>query len=162
MCQVDFNDVASACGGSNTGGNKVLYVSNDADILDVPAPDVGTSKISADLVMVAGKVFRKFTFTKQSCQHTEADNEGRNKNSAIVCRIDKDDAAKRHQFEIMYGGEYTCILIDGNDLPKIAQSCTFKSNFDSGTNETDVNGYEVRFEYTGKAAKVYTGAIPTS
>ncbi|MEL6625429.1 MAG: hypothetical protein AAFP83_17070 [Bacteroidota bacterium] len=162
MCVVDFSEVASKCGGSNTGGNKTLYIANDGDVVDLPTPDAGTSTISSDLTMETGKVFRKFTFTDDTCQHLENDNEGRNKTSSIVCRIDGDDPVKRHQFDEMYGGEYTVILTDGNDLTKIVQRCTFKSNFDSGTTKADLNGYEVRFEYSGRGAFVYTGAIPTT
>jgi hypothetical protein len=158
-CSVDLSVINKVCG-PNIPGNIELYVANEADLDTVPAADSESSIISSDITMVATKYFRRFTFTKKTCNHTETGLLNGQVQGLVEANFDHDDDAKRYQFEQMSGGEYALIVVDGNELPKLIRNAEFRRDFQSGLAGEDVNGYTARFEYEGPAAKIYQGAIP--
>ncbi|WP_289030827.1 hypothetical protein [uncultured Algoriphagus sp.] len=157
MCTVTLTPVAKVCG-NNSPGNKTLWVINNADLVDVPAPTAGV--ITTDLTLEVGTTWSKFVFERNSCRHAEPQNDGGSVDGTIDCFFGHDDSAKRHQFEQMRNGLYSVVIEDGNGLVKLVEECEFKADFDSGESGSDRNGYQVQFYWTGDSAVIYEGAIP--
>lgn len=157
-CNVTLSAIARHCG-SNNGGNKALYIANEADVQIVPAPDANTATISTDLTMETGKVFMKLGFDKKSCTHTEDPGDNGQVTGSIVAEFSKDDGTKRHLFDEMRGGDYVVIVEDSNGMKKIARSCECSPAFASGTAGGDKNAWTVTFTYDDGMALEYTGAI---
>lgn len=160
MCVVTLEEIIEQCG-TNTAGNKMLYLANMDDLLTVPAPDADTRTISTDIVMDTGDQFFAFGFTEDTCQHTENINDNDSAIGAITAFFGKDEDKKRHRFTTMIGGKFAVIITDENNVTKYIPNVRFRWDFDSGTDsENDRNGYTVRMSYKGEPAYIYEGTIP--
>lgn len=147
--------------GTNTAGNTYLAIAREVDVLSVPAPGVGTSTITTDIVMETGKQFFEFQFTEDGCVHDETVNENDALIGLITARFRKDDDAKRTTFFGLIGQKLAIIITDGNGLTKLCRNVKLRPAHNTGENsESDINQYTVTMRYSGAKALIYEGEIP--